>query len=364
MTQNKYSKAFTLLEILLVVAAIAILATIIILAINPNKQLGDTRNAKRNVDKNSIYNAIVQYQIDHGTLPDTIPTGTEGDAEEICKTGQTGSCIDLSVLTDDNLYLSSIPIDPSVATSAVGSGYSIYLDSSNNRVVVLSPNTEGTGGGAVAFACGDNVSYGGESYPTVLIGTQCWFAKNLNVGTMIVSTPQSDNSVLEKYCYDGDANNCLIYGGFYQWAEMVQYLNGVSASTAGPYSFSGNVQGICPTSWHLPSDIEWLALETYLGGPSVTGGKVKEIGTTHWITPNTGATNSSGFTAIPSGWVPPYGGGSAIGQGEYAYFYYGTALDNDSRTSFAFFDSNSITKSGDAWAVAAGAAPSVRCLKN
>lgn len=131
-------RGFTLLEILLVVAAIAILAGIVILAINPSKQLGDTRNAQRRADVNTILNGVYQYAIDNsGTLPSGITTATT----TICKTG--GTCtglVDLSVLTTNEKYLVSIPFDPSSST-ANDAGYSIRK-SSNGRVTVSAPNAE------------------------------------------------------------------------------------------------------------------------------------------------------------------------------------------------------------------------------
>jgi uncharacterized protein (TIGR02145 family) len=148
------------------------------------------------------------------------------------------------------------------------------------------------------------VTYSGESYPTVQIGTQCWFAKNLNVGTMINSTTSADNQTnngtMEKYCYNNDPANCSIYGGLYQWAEAVQYQNGASNTTSPSPAFTGNVRGICPAGWHLPSDAEWNSLETTLGGLSVAGGPLKSTSGL-WTAPNTGATNSSGFSALPGG---------------------------------------------------------------
>ena len=131
-------QGFTLLEILLVVAAIAILAGIVILAINPTKQLGDTRNAQRRVDVNTILSAVYQYAIDNnGTIPTSITTGSL----EVCKTGGTCTGLaDLSVLTASSKYLVSMPIDPST-TSTNGTGYFI-IKTANNRVTVSAPDAE------------------------------------------------------------------------------------------------------------------------------------------------------------------------------------------------------------------------------
>ena len=139
------NRGFTLIEILLVVAAIAILAGIVILAINPNKQLGDTRNAQRRADVNTILNATYQYTIDNnGTLP-TIPTGSCAlvAANQVCKAGATGTCstgVTLSVLTASEKYLTALPIDPMVS-STDGTGYYISK-SANGRVTVCAPSAE------------------------------------------------------------------------------------------------------------------------------------------------------------------------------------------------------------------------------
>jgi len=134
----KSNQGFTLLEILLVVATIAILAGIVIVALNPNKQLGDTRNSQRRSDVNTILNAVYQYTIDNdGVLPTNITT----TQTEICKTG--GTCtglIDLSVLTADEKYIISMPFDPT-GGSTNGAGYEIK-QSANGRITVVAPDAE------------------------------------------------------------------------------------------------------------------------------------------------------------------------------------------------------------------------------
>ncbi len=141
-------------------------------------------------------------------------------------------------------------------------------------------------------ACTDN---DGNNYTTVQIGTgksgiQTWMAENLNIGVRINGIlEQADNGIIEKYCYNDSVNNCNTYGGLYQWNEMMQYV------------ITEGVKGICPSGWHLPNDAEWTALTDFLVGDSIAGGKMKEAGTAHWLSPNYGATNSSGFTALPGG---------------------------------------------------------------
>jgi uncharacterized protein (TIGR02145 family) len=162
-----------------------------------------------------------------------------------------------------------------------------------------------------------------QQYETVLIGNQCWMAENLNIGEQINSSQEmTNNTIIEKYCYLGNPINCGTYGGMYQWDEMMQYD-----------TISG-IQGICPPGWHIPSDDEWKILEGTVdsqfpvGDPEWdeldnrgfdAGGNVKEVGTIHWIYPNTGATNNSGFTARPGGYR--YTNGTYYNQGYYGYWF-------------------------------------------
>jgi uncharacterized protein (TIGR02145 family) len=193
-------------------------------------------------------------------------------------------------------YLASNSI---TSTGKIVGGKVVTFDATNS--ILLSPNFEVeqgavfdalTGVGCTpTWACGDVLHHEGQDYNTVQIGNQCWMSDNLNVGTMVNgNTNQTDNSIIEKYCYLDNPTNCDTYGGLYQWDEMMQYTT------------VEGTQGVCPTGWHLPTHAEWTTLVDHLGGSSVAGGKLKETGTLHWDTPNTNATNSSGFTGLPGGY--------------------------------------------------------------
>ena len=166
---------------------------------------------------------------------------------------------------------------------------------------------------SAGFTCGSPFTdtRDGQSYYTVQIGTQCWMSENMNIGTMLPgNSNQQNNSVIEKYCYNNNTANCDVYGGLYQWHEMMQY------------EIIEGSQGICPDGWHIPADAEYTALTDFLGGESVAGGKMKESGFAHWNSPNTGATNQSGFTALPGDYRNTNGSFSSLGN--YAFFWSST----------------------------------------
>ncbi|MBI9036578.1 MAG: T9SS type A sorting domain-containing protein [Bacteroidales bacterium] len=197
-------------------------------------------------------------------------------------------------------------------------------------------------------------------YNTVQIGVQCWMAENLNIGQMINGTEDmTDNGVIEKYCYDNDPYYCEVYGGLYQWNEMMEY-----ATTHG-------VQGICPEGWSIPTDDEWKILEGNVdsqfgvGDPEWdnTGDRGYDAGlnlrsSNGWSLWGNG-TNLFGFTALP-------GGHRNINN--YFQFLGGSAL---------FWTSTNVNSylvlgrylSGDKNTIARGVANelcghSVRCIKN
>ncbi len=147
------------------------------------------------------------------------------------------------------------------------------------------------------------IDYEGNSYEAVKIGNQWWMKENLNSvyysdGTRIKNITEYGDWELfteedKAYCYyNNSSSNGDVYGALYSWAAA---MNGASSSGLNP----SEVQGICPIGWHLPSDSEWIELSNYLGGD--VDGKIRETGTLHWNPPNTGATNSCGFTALPGG---------------------------------------------------------------
>jgi len=131
----------------------------------------------------------------------------------------------------------------------------------------------------------------GNEYKTITIGTQTWMAENLrttkfNDGSdipLVTDYAAWSSLTTPGYCWlNDDEANKVIYGAFYNF-------------------FTVNTGKLAPVGWHVATDAEWTALLYYEGGLDVAGGKLKEIGTTHWLSPNKGATNETGFTALPAG---------------------------------------------------------------
>lgn len=129
-----------------------------------------------------------------------------------------------------------------------------------------------------------------DQYNTVQIGNQIWMKKNLNIGNMLANGQMpSNNNVIEKYCYNNDTAMCNIYGGLYSWDELMNY------------SIQEGSKGICPDGWHVPTLTDWQILINHLGGNSKAGGKLKEPGTEHWLSPNLILEGITEFSARPSG---------------------------------------------------------------
>lgn len=134
----------------------------------------------------------------------------------------------------------------------------------------------------------------GNGYHSVSIGTQTWLEENLETtrycnGDSIGTTNPADLDLLGEstpkfqWAYEGNELNVAVYGRLYTW-----------------YSVTDS-RRVCPIGWHVPADSEWTTLTNYLGGEDIAGGKLKETDIAHWQNPNIGATNETGFTALPGG---------------------------------------------------------------
>ena len=143
--------------------------------------------------------------------------------------------------------------------------------------------------GLTAIAQQTVTDFDGNIYETVTIGEQVWMKENLKSRHYSDGTPVPD-----VVAYNNVDSLGAIYGLLYTWDAAMK-----GSSQPGD-------QGVCPCDWHIPTDAEWAIMENYLGGSSLAGGEMKETGTEHWLPPNTGATNSSGFTGLPAGEFDAY----------------------------------------------------------
>jgi uncharacterized protein (TIGR02145 family) len=187
-------------------------------------------------------------------------------------------------------------------------------------------NIIGTGyGNVVTFNTFDIMAdMEGNTYKTIRIGTQTWMAENLKVtkyrnGDLIDTTDPvtldiaGETSPKHQWPYEGNESNVATYGRLYTW-----------------YAITDN-RGICPDGWRVPNDTDWLTLIHFLGGDSVAGRKLKEMGNVHWIGSNSDVTNETGFTAIPGGHRWANGTFSALGTDGSWW----SQSENESNTIFA-----------------------------
>jgi uncharacterized protein (TIGR02145 family) len=168
------------------------------------------------------------------------------------------------------------------------------------------------------------------------------YTDNINIPLVTDNTAWA-NLTSSGYCwYNNDASTYKAsYGAIYNWYAL-------------------STGKLCPTGWHVPSDGEWTTLTTFLGGENVAGGKLKEAGTTHWLSPNTNATNETGFTALPGG-LRGYSNGIFSSIGQYGYWW-SSSLDFGNQ----FFVRNLFNNTVLVWKGASDkqAGLSVRCLKD
>jgi uncharacterized protein (TIGR02145 family) len=219
-------------------------------------------------------------------------------------------------------------------------------------VRAFATNINGTGyGNTISFTTIDSTVADADNnnYRIVQIGSQVWMVENLNTtkfndGTSIpliaddnawsgLSTPG--------YCwYSNDPTNKIPYRALYNW-------------------FTANTGKLAPVGWHIPSVDDWNVLTDFLGGQAIAGGKLKETGTVHWASPNTGATNSTGFTALPGGNRDAIGGFYFLNN--IGYFWSSTENDNFTAGYFALDSSEPTSILGF---IDKREGYSVRCIRN
>ncbi|MCX6257623.1 MAG: hypothetical protein NTW49_06990 [Bacteroidia bacterium] len=184
---------------------------------------------------------------------------------------------------------------------------------------------------SIIWKCGEPItdSRDGRKYKTVRLDGRCWMAENLNIGTKILSkkgtnnqtNEQTDNNIIEKFCYENDSNACDRYGGLYQWDEAMQYRKEEKS------------RGICPEGWHIPSDLEWNEMVEYIGGRDVAGDILKAASFPGKLVDSV----TCGFNALPGG---RRGGpkGNYIREGKIAYFWTSTEYTGFSSWFYKIFD--------------------------
>jgi len=261
--------------------------------------------------------------------------------------------------TGDNSYTIVSPVGTKKVTLSVSSGCTLTSGSVTNAYMMILPGNQAvttsnmtikittTAGVTVVVKDGinfvrgkrytidlSNLTFSGSvndvdshTYQTVTIGKQVWMATNLNTskyndGSSILNETNNTNwlnATTGAYCdYNNIASNSNTYGKLYNWFAVDNNASTKVASNGG--------KNVCPSGWHIPSDAEWTTLTDYLGGLSKAGGKLKETGTTHWTTPNTGATNETGFTALPGG-DRSYYDGSFYDMGNYGNWWSSKEID-------------------------------------
>ena len=239
----------------------------------------------------------------------------------------------------------------------------ILTDENGNSHLVTVDSDGNLSTKQVFVKCGDDYTdpRDGTVYGTVQIGNQCWMTENLRYGQFIPSTsPQTDNGVVEVYCYFDMPTACEVGGGLYTWNEMMQYTTD-----------SVN-RGICPDGWRLPTDYEWKILEgvadsQYGVGNAVwnqtgwrgtdAGGNLKSLDPNRWSSPNTGATDKFGMNIVGSGL---YDGNSFSGISENAYIYTSVETGSGALIRRLDYDKSEIYRDDIPKTFAA----SVRCISN
>jgi len=255
-------------------------------------------------EQDSFFTANVQLPVITTTVVDNITPNSATSGGNITSDGGApvtarGVCWS----TNQNPTIADNTTNDGSGTGSFTSGITGLSPGQTYYVRAYATNSAGTGYGdeksfTTLFCPSTVTGNDGNVYQVVRIGNQCWMAENLrttryaNGDAIPQVTGNSTWSSLSTgaWCwYDNDNQYENPYGKLYNWHAVADSRN------------------ICPAGWHVPTDAEWDALANFLGGSNVAGGKMKATGTAHWNSPNTDATNSSGFTGLPGGYRYYYG---------------------------------------------------------
>lgn len=237
-------------------------------------------------------------------VPTSVPTVSTLATEDSQTSATVGGLLDLgrngssNPITERGVYWSLTQNSIKTGIKKVcGSGTGVFskiisdlTPNTNYFVIAYATNSVGPSfGEEVSFTTHSSNSIrdiDGNDYEIVTIGDQVWMKDNL------VVTKLNDGTELRKAITPGSIGKYLAY-------YESEYFNAFVSNSGRFYNYiTVESNKICPTGWHVPSDDEWMILATYLGGKEISGGKLKNI--TGWASPNTGATNESGFSAFPN----------------------------------------------------------------
>jgi uncharacterized protein (TIGR02145 family) len=262
-------------------------------------------------------NGII-YKLNAVTLANTDWVTFSLDATSIVDAGTLTGTTLKSTITGSNLTSAG------TITTGVWSGTAVAIAKGGTGLTAAGTNGQiltSTSAGTLTWTT-PTTSTAFVFLPTVVIGTQNWMEKNLDVMTyrngdvipQVTDATEWAGLTTGAWCwYNNDPLNGAIYGKLYNWYAVT------------------DPRGLAPQGWHIATDAEWTTLGTLLGGNSVAGGKMKTTGTTRWTSPNTSATNESGFAGLPGGFR--YYSGTFYDVGGYGYWW--SATQNNSALAWS-----------------------------
>jgi len=270
-------------------------------------------------------NGII-YKLNAATLANAdwviYSLGATADVDAGTLTGTTlKSTITNSSLTSLGTIATGVWSGTAVAIAKGGTG----LTAAGTNGQILTSTSAGT----LTWTTPSTTSTPDVFLPTVVIGTQQWMEKNLDVMTYRDGTVIPEVTGVAAWAalttgawcwYSNSAANGAIYGKLYNWYAVMGITTAESATPTS--SEIAARKKLAPQGWHIPTDAEWTTLSTLLGGETVAGGKMKTTGTTIWTSPNTSATNESGFAGLPGGYR--YANGTFLNVGDYGYWWSAT----------------------------------------